>query len=186
MSRPRRPLPVYFRKRNIFPFFLFQLSVHTLTTFSGTTNTGFRKRSTELRFWKQRLAALMYWRAKTENFKRWCHAPYHKQCAFSLRDALLHRSFRVDRGKRFVDVHFYENGETNLLFLKISGYLQTGLKGQLLCIKFYQKKNTATFKFIIIWCIIWTTSRRNAIRIPLCGKTGKLFKDLSEKEPRNL
>ena len=123
MSRPRRPPPVYFRKRNIFPFFLFQLSVHTLTTFSGTTNTGFRKRSTELRFWKQRLAALMYWRAKTENFKRWCHAPYHKQCAFSLRDALLHRSLRVDRGKRFVDVHFYENGETNLLFLKISGYL---------------------------------------------------------------
>lgn len=69
MSRPRRPLPVYFRKRNIFPFFLFQLSVYTLTTFSGTTNRGFRKRSTELRFWKQRLTALMYWRAKNGEFQ---------------------------------------------------------------------------------------------------------------------
>lgn len=124
MSRRRRPLPVYFRKWNIFPFFLLHLSVHTLTTFSGTTNTGFRKRSKELRFWKQRLTALMYWRAKTENFKRWCHTPYHKQCACSLRDALLHdRCLRVDRGKGFVDVYFYENGETNPLFLKISRYL---------------------------------------------------------------
>ena len=28
-------------ENEIFSFFLFQLSVHTLTTFSGTTNTGF-------------------------------------------------------------------------------------------------------------------------------------------------
>lgn len=96
MSRPRRPLPVYFRKRNFFFFSVSAFRPHINDVF-GHHKYRFRKRSTELRFWKQRLTALMYWRSKTENFKPWCHTPYHKQCAFPLRDALLHRCLRVDR-----------------------------------------------------------------------------------------
>lgn len=84
MSRPRRPLPVYFRKRNFFFFSVSAFRPHINDVF-GHHKYRFRKRSTELRFWKQRLTALMYWRSKTENFKPWCHTPYHKQCAFPLR-----------------------------------------------------------------------------------------------------